>query len=114
MKNLANLMREFAILGMEPAPIEGENGLDFPPVDDATAPVEEYELDADGNPVLDANGNPVKKVPAAIAAAPTEPCTCDTTPLATPVDPALAPAGIAPAQAALPPPPPEDEFDFNF
>lgn len=69
MKNLIKLMEEFSILGMEPNEIDDENGLEFG--DDAGDETDEYELDADGNPVLDADGNPIKKVKADNA------CTCD-------------------------------------
>lgn len=71
MNNLKRLMMEFSILGMEPEAIEAENGLEFPEIDPAAvAPEEEYELDADGNPVLDEMGNPVPKKPK-------ESCSCD-------------------------------------
>lgn len=131
MKNLNALMREFAILGMEPEPLESENGLEFPPQAaapaiapaPAVAPVagpEEYELDAEGNPVLDANGNPVKKVadpacachddPAAPAGA--LPALPPLPPLDTLTLPGLPPPAAA-APAELPPLPPEDEFDFK-
>jgi hypothetical protein len=100
---LSKLMQEFAILDMEPNPLEDTDGLglEFPPEED------EYELDADGNIVLDADGNPVKKVKpvdgAAIAPVTPE-CSCNHTADAVPPQ----------AQATMPtPPPPAEEFDFN-
>lgn len=132
MKTLTSLMREFAILGMEPEPLEGETGLEFDP-QGATVAEPEYELDAEGNPVLDADGNPVPKLPAvpgAVDAAPA--CACDHAEAgvaaaapgamgAVPPMGALPPApGAVPPMgdpAAMPmgsPPPPADEFDFKF
>lgn len=113
MNNLKRLMEEFSILGMEPAPLEAESGLEFHPDDTSTE--EEYELDAEGNPVLDANGMPVKKVKPSVPGAPVAgACTCDdnaTDPMAgatPPLDRAIpSPQGIVPQL------PPEDEFDFE-
>jgi hypothetical protein len=58
MKHLLNLMEEFSILGMEPAPLDTTSGMDFMPQGEV-APEGEYELDADGNPLLDEQGNPI-------------------------------------------------------
>lgn len=117
MNNLLSLMEEFSILGMGTTPPEDESALSLASLAPTSAlpPVEEYELDAQGNPVLDAQGNPVKKVLAPTDAATPSSCTCahgaEGVPAAASpigVPPALAPAGIAPPIV------PEDEFDFNL
>ncbi len=100
MKTLKSLLEEFNIIGMRPKEIEGESGLEFLDGEAAELGEEEYELDADGNPVLDAEGNPVKKV-----VAPEGSCKCDHT-----ADPSLAPDAVDPELGELPP---EDEFDFK-
>lgn len=115
MKNLLDLMKAFGILGMEPDPLDSENGLEMPP--EATLePESEFELDADGNIVLDAEGNPVKKAVADSA------CACDPKegdlPAAFPppaggLDPSAGVTG-GPVAPDLPPQQPEDEFDFNI
>jgi hypothetical protein len=119
MKNLKRLMCEFAILDMEPEPLEAESGMEFDqsaaPVASAVpaeAPAEEveYELDADGNPILDAEGNPVPKVKPEAGSS----CTCDHNTLPAASEP---PVGGITAELPLPPAYPvenEDEFDFNI
>lgn len=125
MNNLLSLMEEFSILGMGTVPPEDETTLSLASLQGANPsaelapqggipPVDEYELDAQGNPVLDAQGNPVKKVLAPTDVASPSSCTCahgdagvPAAPLGS-VPPALAPAGIAPPIV------PEDEFDFNL
>lgn len=114
MNNLKRLMTEFAILGMEAEPLDAENGLEFDP---NAAPVVaaapegeevEYELDADGNPILDSEGNPIPKLkPEQNASA----CTCDQNTLPAAEEP---PAGGLPALPPPPPAAPEEEFDFDF
>ena len=96
MKTLKSLLEEFNILGMRPEEIEGESGLEFLDGEEAELGEEEYELDADGNPVLDAEGNPVKKV-----VDPEGSCKCDHTADPDAVDPELGEL------------PPDDEFDFK-
>lgn len=127
MKNLKNLMVEFAILGMEADPLEAENGLEFPPEGamggpinaalSAVPPEDEYELDAEGNPVLDADGNPIKKITPAVDSA----CACDhadgdMAPAAPIAGAPLAPMGAAPVASTMgvSKEPPEDEFNFNI
>jgi hypothetical protein len=101
MKNLLRLMEEFSILGMDKPPIGNDSGLEFPPMDvNGEAPVEEYELGPDGQPLLDEQGNPIKKL-----AATADKCGCPSE-----VSPAEVPAGEPPA-SPLPPP---DEFDFKI
>ena len=116
MKNLLSLMEEFSILGMAPAPLDTTTDMDFMPQGDV-APEGEYELDADGNPLLDENGNPIPKVKpdAAVPGAAPSACSCDhnaDAPLAALPPPA---AGVAPPVpgATVPQLPPEDEFDFK-
>lgn len=119
MKNLLSLMEEFSILGMEPAPLTPVPGMEFAPQGDLSAEGEdEYELDAEGNPVLDAQGNPVKKLAPEAGAPAASACGCDHA--ADSLAPALpAAGGIAPAAGAMVPQlpaelPPEDEFDFTL
>lgn len=111
MKNLKRLMTEFAILGMEPDPLDADNGLEFDPTTATELPMDEveYELDADGNPVLDANGNPVPK--AKPEAAPSS-CTCNHQATGPMSDDPQASATMAPQSTMVPPE--EDEFDFNI
>ncbi len=116
MKNLLRLMEEFSILGMEPAPLDTTSGIDFMPQGDV-APEGEYELDADGNPLLDELGNPIMKVKPVAAVPGAEPTNCDCDHRADDLAAALPPpAGgvVPPAQGAIVPQlPPEDEFDFT-
>lgn len=110
MKNLVNLMEEFSILGMEPKPVSDENGLEFAPLDGGMPPTEdEYELDADGNPILDADGNPVKKIKPEDTTS--QACSCDHT-----QDNVGGIGAASPVVPAVPNPElgtQEDEFDFN-
>lgn len=116
MKHLLSLMEEFSILGTPPAPIDGEEPLAFstlmqaPPAPVA-APEEEYELDAEGNPVLDAQGNPIKKLGQSAAPAAPGSCTCAHGEPGVPAP--VAPGAVAPVAPPAMPPIPQDEFDFN-
>ena len=115
MNNLKRLMCEFAILGMEPEAVEAESGLEFDPTAVASpeaevAPEVEYELDADGNPILDANGNPVPKVKPEVTGA----CTCDHNTLPAAEEPPVGGIPALPPPAPAFPAEPEDEFDFEI
>lgn len=105
MKNLQRLMEEFSILGMEPSPIDSETGMEFDVDDDSSE--EEYELDAEGNPVLDKDGNPIKKLPAPEDNG--QNCTCDGVQVGQ-----MGQTG--PMDTSLEPPQGDEdpEFDFNI
>lgn len=106
MNTLKTLMLEFAILGATPN--ISDVGLGFEDGEASPYPeepeTEEYELDADGNPILDDYGNPVKKaVNAEDEAAPA--CACNLDAPEAQGDDTLA---IAPPEEA-----PQDEFTFR-
>ena len=116
MDKLKALMLEFAILDADSD--IGDSGLDFGEFDATPYPETvgevEYELDADGNPILDDYGNPVKKLKAPEGDVPDDTldpdganaCVCDPQPAT--VDQLQ----LEPAVEPEPTGEPEDEFKF--